>query len=106
MAELERQGRLQPAGRAAFEGRDPSRDAIYSYERRRELPDEMQARLHADAAAWAYWTAATPSYRAGAVHWVLEAKRAETRERRLTELISDSAAGRRVKPYRYFESRA
>jgi len=103
IAELKRHGRIRPAGLRAFEQRDPRRDAVYSYERRAELPAEMEARLHANDAAWSYWQAETPSYHRGAVQWILEAKREETRARRLEELIVDSAAGRRIKPYRYFE---
>ncbi|HUG48173.1 MAG TPA: YdeI/OmpD-associated family protein [Candidatus Limnocylindria bacterium] len=103
IAELKRQGRLQPAGLRAFEARDPRRDAVYSYERKAELPADMEHRLRANDGAWAGWQAETPSYRRGAVGWVLEAKREETRERRLAELIADSAAGRRIKPYRYFD---
>jgi len=34
--------------------------------------------------------------RKAALWWVVNAKRAETRERRLATLIEDSAAGRRV----------
>jgi uncharacterized protein YdeI (YjbR/CyaY-like superfamily) len=101
--ELRRQGRMQPAGITAYEQRDPRRDGVYSYERRAALPAEMEVRLRADEAAWAYWQTETPSYRRGAVGWVLEGKREQTRERRLAELIADSAAGRRIKPYRYFE---
>jgi uncharacterized protein YdeI (YjbR/CyaY-like superfamily) len=104
VAELQKQGRMRPAGLRAFEQRDPRRDAVYSYERRAELPTEIEARLRADKAAWAYWTAETPSYRRGVIQWLLDAKREETRERRLADLIDDSAAGRRIKPYRYFES--
>lgn len=33
-----------------------------------------------------------------AAHWVISAKRPETRERRLAQLIADSAAGRPVPP--------
>ena len=39
-----------------------------------------------------------PSYRRPATWWVVSAKRDETRERRLTTLIADSAAGRKIKP--------
>jgi uncharacterized protein YdeI (YjbR/CyaY-like superfamily) len=63
------------------------------------LPPEWQARLEADAAAWSYWQAETPSYRRTAVYWVVSAKRPETRERRFAALVADSAAGRRVKPF-------
>lgn len=101
VAELTRQGRMQPAGLRAFEQRDQRRDAVYSYERQTSLPEEAEQRLRANDAAWAYWQSAAPSYRRGVAHWLLEAKRDETRERRLLELIADSAAGRRIKPYRY-----
>ena len=100
MAELEASGRLHPAGRRAFEERDRRKDASYSYESPpRELPPDWLARLEADADAWTYWQHETPSYRRTATHWVLSAKRPETRERRLATIIGDSAAGRRVKQF-------
>lgn len=100
IAELEAAGRLHPAGRRAFEERDRRRDGSYSYERPpQELSAEWLARFEADAVAWTYWRAETPSYRRTATHWVLSAKRAETRERRFSTLVADSAAGRRVKPF-------
>jgi uncharacterized protein YdeI (YjbR/CyaY-like superfamily) len=100
VARLTAQGRMHPAGTRAFEGRDWRRDATYSYERpAQELPPEWLARFEADAAAWAYWQAETPSYRRTAVYWVVSAKRPETRERRFAALVADSAAGRRVKPF-------
>ena len=43
------------------------------------------------------------SYRRQVTHWVLSAKQEATRERRLTQLIDDSAAGRLVPPMRYGE---
>ena len=104
VAELTSQGRMRPAGLRAFEQRDPRRDGVYSYERKGELPPDSEDRLRANDAAWRYWQSETPSYRRGAVQWVLEAKREETRERRLVEQIEDCAAGRRIKPYRYCEA--
>jgi uncharacterized protein YdeI (YjbR/CyaY-like superfamily) len=100
VARLTAEGRMHPAGTRSFEGRDRRRDATYSYERpAQELPPQWLARFEADAAAWAYWQAETPSYRRTAVYWVVSAKRPETRERRFTALVADSAAGRRVKPF-------
>jgi uncharacterized protein YdeI (YjbR/CyaY-like superfamily) len=93
-------GRMKPAGLAAFEARSDERSAIYSYERRKEAvfePDH-EARFRANEAAWAWFEARPPSYRTAAVHWVVSAKRPETREKRLATLIEDSAAGRTVKP--------
>jgi uncharacterized protein YdeI (YjbR/CyaY-like superfamily) len=98
--ELLAEGRMRPAGHAAFEARTDDRSAVYSHERRSaaKLEPEQQAGFEADAAAWAWFQGQAPSYRRAALHWVTSAKRAETRERRLRTLIADSAAGRTVKP--------
>jgi uncharacterized protein YdeI (YjbR/CyaY-like superfamily) len=97
---LRAEGRMRPAGEAAFARRRDDRTAIYTYERpERALEPEQQARFEADAAAWTWFQAAPPSYRTMAIWWVISAKRPETRERRLATLIADSAAGRRLKQF-------
>jgi uncharacterized protein YdeI (YjbR/CyaY-like superfamily) len=100
MQELVEAGLVAPAGAAAFERRADDRTAIYSYEQRRaaRLEPEQEQRFQANARAWAFFEAQPPSYRRAAIHWVTSAKREETRERRLTQLIEDSAAGRSVPP--------
>jgi len=100
VAELTAQGRMRPAGLAAFEARTDARSAVYSYEQRHAAafaPDD-EARFRANAAAWAWWEKRPPSYRTAATYWVVSAKKAETRARRLDTLIEDSAAGRTVRP--------
>ncbi len=100
VAELTAAGRMHPAGLRAFKQRDQRKDASYSYESApKKLPAAWLVRVQADAAAWAYWQAAQSSYRRTATHWVMSAKRLETRERRLATLIADAAAGRRVRPF-------
>jgi uncharacterized protein YdeI (YjbR/CyaY-like superfamily) len=100
VARLKEAGLMRPAGLAAFEARSEARSGVYSFERERpaKLPREFERRLRADAAAWSYWQARPPGYRRAAAHWVVSAKRAETRERRLAQLIECSAAGRHVPP--------
>jgi uncharacterized protein YdeI (YjbR/CyaY-like superfamily) len=99
VAELQAAGRMQPSGLRAFEKRDRSKDASYSYERPESaFPPDWLARFKADAAAWDGWQAEAPSYRRIVTHWVMSAKRPETRERRFATLIAESAAGRRVGP--------
>jgi uncharacterized protein YdeI (YjbR/CyaY-like superfamily) len=100
VAKLKRAGRMRPAGLAAFEARTEARTGVYSFERDRppKLPRAYERRLRADAAAWAYWQARPPGYRRTATAWVVSAKREETRERRLTQLIECSAQGRHVPP--------
>jgi uncharacterized protein YdeI (YjbR/CyaY-like superfamily) len=82
------QGRMAPAGIAAFEKRDASAEARYSYENRpADLPAEMLARLREDEAARRYWDGQTSSYRRTAAFWVTSAKQEATRHRRLTQLL-------------------
>jgi uncharacterized protein YdeI (YjbR/CyaY-like superfamily) len=97
---LRTEGRMRPAGEAAYARRRDDKTAIYSHEQRKnpQLEPEEQAQLEANAEAWAYWQAKPPSYRRPATWWVISAKKPETRARRLATLIADSAAGRTIKP--------
>jgi uncharacterized protein YdeI (YjbR/CyaY-like superfamily) len=65
------------------------------------LTDDQRVRLLANPAAAAFWEIATPSYRKVAENWVASAKREETREARLEQLIDDCAAGVLIKSQRY-----
>jgi uncharacterized protein YdeI (YjbR/CyaY-like superfamily) len=98
--ELTELGLVRPAGIAAFERRSEERTGIYSYERREaaQLEPAMAERFRADARAWTWFEAQPPWYRRTATHWVMSAKKPDTRERRLDRLIADSAAGRTVPP--------
>ena len=90
------------AGLAAFEKRSADRSGIYSYERRHQAslePDEEQ-QFRENAAAWAFFEARPPGYRRTATHWVVSAKRPETRARRLAQLIEDSANGELIRQLR------
>jgi uncharacterized protein YdeI (YjbR/CyaY-like superfamily) len=102
MATLRAEGRLRPAGEAAFARRRADRSGVYSFEQRSDPAFEpaQQAALEADAAAWAFFQARPPSYRKAATWWVISAKRPDTRARRLATLIADSAAGELIKPLR------
>jgi len=96
--ELTREGRMAPAGLAAFEARRPDRTGVYSFERRQpaRLEPAQERQFRTNKAAWKFFESQPPSYRKTAVHWVVSAKREETRSRRLAQLIEDSAAGRRL----------
>lgn len=95
------QGRMHPAGLAAYALRTPERTATSAFESPQQLSRQQQARLQANPAAWAFWQAATATYRRGAEHWVVTAKQESTRERRLAQLIDDCASGRLIPPQRY-----
>jgi uncharacterized protein YdeI (YjbR/CyaY-like superfamily) len=101
VARLKEAGLMRPAGLAAFEQRSEERTGVYSFERENAaLPDEYEAELRANEAAARYFDEKPPWYRRTAAHWVLSAKREETRRRRLAQLIEDSANGLDIKPLR------
>ena len=97
--ELIADGRMRPAGLAAFEARTDDRSAIYAYEQRHaaKLEPDEERELRANALAWKYFQSRPPSYRKTAIWWVVSAKRDETRRKRLRTLIDDSAAGRTLR---------
>ncbi|HEX3462626.1 MAG TPA: YdeI/OmpD-associated family protein [Candidatus Elarobacter sp.] len=99
--ELVEQGLMRPAGLRAFDKRDEA-GAAYSYQRRQaaELDAESEGAFRANAAAWAYFQSRPPWYRRTAIHWVVSAKKDETRRSRLATLIDDSAHERPIKPLR------
>ncbi|GGB15450.1 hypothetical protein GCM10011492_01430 [Flexivirga endophytica] len=99
---LRGEGRMQPAGLAIWEAR--RREAApYTHEREGplELPPAYAAQLAASPAATAFWQVTTNSYRRVCVNWVLSAKQQTTRDRRMAQLVGDSAAGRLIPSQRY-----
>jgi uncharacterized protein YdeI (YjbR/CyaY-like superfamily) len=100
VGELTAQGRMRPAGLAAFEGRSEERSETYSYEQRdsARLEPAEEASFRANEPAWEWFQARGASYRQAATWWVVSAKRPETRARRLAALIEDSAGGRTIGP--------
>jgi len=106
IGELKAEGKLAPAGLAAFEARDPDRPKLYSFENRHvTLAPAYVARFQKDKTAWENFSAMPLSYRHPATWWVMGAKQEATRERRLAMLIEDSREGRRVKPLRPTEKK-
>jgi uncharacterized protein YdeI (YjbR/CyaY-like superfamily) len=100
VAELDKLGKMTLAGRRAFAARTPERTGVYSHERNAAatLAREDEQKLRANAKAAAFFDAQPPGYRRTATHWVISAKRAATRERRLDQLIADSAKGQTLGP--------
>jgi uncharacterized protein YdeI (YjbR/CyaY-like superfamily) len=96
--ELVAQGRMRPAGLRAFAARTEGRSGTYSYEQQDTvgLGVAYERQFQANSAAWDFFQAQAPSYQKSAMWWVVSARKEETRQRRLTALIDDSAAGRRI----------
>ncbi|MCT9930969.1 YdeI/OmpD-associated family protein [Planotetraspora sp. A-T 1434] len=98
VGELTEAGLMQPAGLKAFENRAEDRSAVYSHEQRQpaELPEEFEAEFRANPAAWEWFESRPAWYRRASTHWVVSAKREDTRRRRLAQLIDDSANARTI----------
>lgn len=92
IARLTREGRMQPAGHAAFKRRKAHRTGIYSFEQPpATLAPEYVRQFKRQKAAWNWFEAQAPSYRRKVIHWVMRGRKPETREKRITTLIAASA---------------
>lgn len=90
-------GRMKAAGLAAFEARDKSAAARYSFENApQELPRAALAELKKSKAAFAFWQEQPPSYRKAVAWWIASAKKEETKARRLALLLKHTRAGERI----------
>lgn len=97
---LKKRGLMRPEGLRAFAARSAERTGLASFERKEPavLDAAQEGKMRANEKAWKFFAAQPPWYQRAATHWVISAKRAETRERRLATLIEDSANGRTVAP--------
>jgi len=101
VGDLIESGEMTPAGMAAFEKREESRSAIYTYEKEPvELSDEFLAKFKKNKKAWAFFQIQPAGYQRLAKFWVMTAKQNTTRLRRMETLISDSEAGLRLAQFR------
>ena len=93
-AVLKAEGRMQPAGLAAFERRTENKSSIYSYEQRAvELPEPYSGQLRKNKRASKFFETQPASYRKAACWWVISAKKEETRIKRMDKLIMLSEQG-------------
>jgi uncharacterized protein YdeI (YjbR/CyaY-like superfamily) len=97
--QLRAQGRMTPAGERAFASRAEGRSVIYAYEQQStaELSPEEVRTFKRHKLAWRFFEATPPSYRKVILHWVITAKRAETRASRFAKLVEACAAGKRLR---------
>jgi uncharacterized protein YdeI (YjbR/CyaY-like superfamily) len=101
--ELRALGLMRPAGLTAFEARSDKRSRIYAYEQSEQavLAPEFARRFQAQPEAWAFFQAQAPSYQRSSLHWVMTAKKEETRQKRFDTLLRDSAEGRILRQFNY-----
>ncbi len=94
MARLIADGRMTPAGLAVFT--PDSEPAAPRYQAGEPLPPWLEEGLRADEAAHRHFLAFTPVQRRDYVRWIVEAKKEETRRRRLAEAVERLARGEKI----------
>jgi len=97
IGELIKLGLVAEPGLIAFRKRDRKRSGIYLYEQlNRPLAPAYLRRFKANARAWTFFEAQPPGYRRLSIRWIMDAKKEETREKRLNTMIKLSAAQKRL----------
>lgn len=91
-------GMVHPAGLKAFDKRSADRSKVYAYERETaELSPEFTAQIKANELAWEYFSEKLAAgYKRTSVYWVMRAKQAATRQRRLDILIQSCEEGKKI----------
>jgi uncharacterized protein YdeI (YjbR/CyaY-like superfamily) len=102
VAQLEAQGRMRPAGRAAVDAAkaDGRWERAYAGPATMEVPDDLRTAVDADPAARAMWDVLTKTNRYSILHRVTTVKRAETRTRKIAEAVAMLARGETPHPQR------
>ncbi len=91
------EGRMTPAGAAAFEARDEKASrALHEQRYHPAFGAAEQRAFRADKAAWTFFQAQSPSYRRLSTFYVMGAKRPETREKRVRLLMDLSRRGKKL----------
>ena len=98
VAELEAEGRMTPAGRAAFSKRTEARSKTASYEQvtAPELTDAEIRQFKSFPGALDFYRALPASYKKKVTWWVISAKQESTRGERLSRLVSACACKKRL----------
>jgi uncharacterized protein YdeI (YjbR/CyaY-like superfamily) len=93
-------GRMTPAGLAEVERAraDGRWEAAYEGQRTAAVPDDLRAALDADPRAAAFFATLDRANRYAILYRVQEAKRPETRTRRIERFVETLAEGRKLHP--------
>jgi len=93
-------GRMRPAGQAAVDKAkaDGRWDAAYDAPSQATVPDDLQAALDADPGAAAFFATLTGNNRYAVLYRIQDAKRPETRARRIEQFVAMLARGETLYP--------
>lgn len=95
---LNQKGKMREAGLKAYSHRREDKSRVYSYEQQKtaKLDRADESRFKKAKAAWKFFEAQPPSYRRLVIWRIVSAKRPETCERRLADLIKACQEQRRL----------
>lgn len=101
--ELKKAKLVTKAGLAAYAKRDPENTGKASFEQEKvDLSSDFKKRLKANKEAWTFFKRnLAPSYQKQSIHWVMSAKREDTREKRLKTLIECSTKKEKIPPLKW-----
>ena len=92
---------MKPAGIAAFKKLDVKRTDVYSFEQKElVLKKAFEQKIKANKKAWSFFQSLPPSAKKATIHWLMSAKREDTKLRRMETLIQCSETGLRIPPLR------
>ena len=102
IARLGAEGRLMPAGQAAVDAAkaDGRWDVAYAGPAAAEVPPELATALAASPSAYQMWEILTSQNRYAITYRIGQAKRRETKARRVTEFIAMLERGETIHPQR------
>lgn len=97
MEKLIENGKIRPAGLKAYERRDQSKSRQVSYELDEvKLKKEYVDQIKENPKAWKFFNNLPPGYKKQTCFYVMQAKREDTRQRRLKVLIESAAEGKKI----------
>ena len=95
--ELNKAGLMTNEGQKVFNLRTENKSKIYAYEKEAATLDpDFETQFKMNKIAWDYFTKQAPSYKNVMIHWIMNAKQAETKLSRLNKTISESEQQRRM----------
>lgn len=94
---LTKAGLMKTEGLQAFALRKEEKSNIYSHENKRaEFTSDFLKQFKKNKTAWTFFTSQAPSYQKVITHWIMSAKREETRQSRLEKTITSSEQKKRL----------
>jgi uncharacterized protein YdeI (YjbR/CyaY-like superfamily) len=100
VARLSKEGRMAPAGlEAVAKAKKDGSWSFYDDIEKMKYPADLQKGLSRNKRAKAFFDGSGMTYRKQALYWIMTAKRAETREKRIAEVARLAAEGKKADWY-------